>query len=70
VGDVSSGQLRTLREETKRWFVASESSTAQVYPRAYIDRTKRVDLSDLTVGEERRLWRGEEGFVAANQTGK
>src|SRR5579863_10537754 len=23
-----------------------------VYPRRYIDRTKRVDLSDLTVGEE------------------
>jgi len=22
------------------------------YPRRYIDRTKRVDLSDLTVGEE------------------
>jgi ATP-dependent DNA helicase RecG len=38
-----------------------------VYPRRYIDRTKRVDLSDLTVGEEAAIF-GEVSKVASRRT--
>lgn len=38
-----------------------------VYPRRYIDRTKRVDLSDLTVGEEAAVF-GEVQKVTARRT--
>jgi ATP-dependent DNA helicase RecG len=38
-----------------------------IYPRRYIDRTKRVDLSDLTVGEEAAVF-GEVTKVSGRRT--
>ena len=38
-----------------------------LYPRRYIDRTKRVDLSDLTVGEEAAVY-GEVSRVSSRRT--
>jgi ATP-dependent DNA helicase RecG len=38
-----------------------------LYPRRYIDRTKRVDLSDLTVGEEAAIF-GEVTKVSSRRT--
>jgi len=40
-----------------------------VYPRRYIDRTKRVDLSDLTVGEEAAVF-GEVKKVSSRRTNR
>jgi ATP-dependent DNA helicase RecG len=38
-----------------------------IYPRRYIDRTKRVDLSDLTVGEEAAVF-GEVTKIKGRRT--
>lgn len=45
VGEKRSASLHTLG-------VTSVFDLLTVYPRRYLDRTKRVDLSDLSVGEE------------------
>jgi len=60
LGDVSVAQLRHVgdkRVEALRTLgIESVFDLLTLYPRRYIDRTKRVDLSDLTVGEEAAIF--------------
>ena len=50
IGSATSG--RSARPRSARWVSTNIFDLLTWYPRRYIDRTKRVDLSDLTVGEE------------------
>ncbi len=56
LGDVPVSQLRHVGEKRVAALatlgIENVFDLLTVYPRRYIDRTKRVDLSDLTVGEE------------------
>jgi len=56
LGDVSVGQLRNVGEKRvtalESMGIENVFDLLTFYPRRYIDRTKRVDLSDLTVGDE------------------
>jgi ATP-dependent DNA helicase RecG len=56
LGDVPVSQLRHIGEKRVAALatlgIENVFDLLTVYPRRYIDRTKRVDLSDLTVGEE------------------
>ena len=56
LGEVPVGQLRHVGEKRLAALaslgIENVFDLLTVYPRRYIDRTKRVDLSDLTVGEE------------------
>ena len=56
LGDVPVSQLRHVGEKRTEALaslgIASVFDLLTVYPRRYIDRTRRVDLSDLTVGDE------------------
>ena len=56
LGDVPVSQLRHVGEKRTAALASLGIETVfdllTIYPRRYIDRTKRVDLSDLTVGEE------------------
>lgn len=56
LGDVPVSQLRHVGEKRTAALaslgIENVFDLLTVYPRRYIDRTKRVDLSDLTVGEE------------------
>ena len=71
LGDVPVSQLRNVGEKR----VAALASLGienvfdllTLYPRRYIDRTKRVDLSDLTVGEEAAVF-GEVTAISARRT--
>jgi ATP-dependent DNA helicase RecG len=71
LGEVPVDQLRNVGEKR----VAALASLGienvfdllTVYPRRYIDRTKRVDLSDLTVGEEAAVF-GEVKKISGRRT--
>jgi ATP-dependent DNA helicase RecG len=56
LGDVPVSQLRHVGEKRVAALhslgIDNVFDLLTVYPRRYIDRTKQVDLSDLTVGEE------------------
>jgi ATP-dependent DNA helicase RecG len=56
LGEVSVGQLRHVGEKRLAALASLEIENVfdllTIYPRRYIDRTKRVDLSDLNVGDE------------------
>jgi len=71
LGDVAVSQLRHVGE--KRTEALHELGIDSVfdlltwYPRRYIDRTKRVDLSDLTVGEEAAVF-GEIKTISSRRT--
>ncbi len=60
LGEVPVDQLRHVGERRVEALaslgVASVFDLLTFYPRRYIDRTKRVDLSDLTVGEEAAIF--------------
>ena len=71
LGDVAVGELRHVGEKRTAALVAlgieSVFDLLTLYPRRYIDRTKRVDLSDLTVGEEAAVF-GEVRSIRARRT--
>jgi ATP-dependent DNA helicase RecG len=71
LGDVTVGQLRHVGEKRVAALASMGIETVfdllTVYPRRYIDRTKRVDLSDLTVGEEAAVF-GEVTKVKSRRT--
>ena len=56
LGDISVSQLRHIgpkrTEALASLGLATVFDLLTLYPRRYIDRTRRVDLSDLMVGEE------------------
>ena len=56
LGEVPVSQLRNVGEKRLAALgslgIENVFDLLTIYPRRYIDRTKRVDLSDLTVGEE------------------
>jgi hypothetical protein len=61
LGDVSVSQLRHVGETSESAALATLGienvfDLLTFYPRRYIDRTKRVDLSDLTVGDEAAIF--------------
>ena len=71
LGDVDVSQLRHVGE--KRLAALASLGIEDVfdlltlYPRRYIDRTRRVDLSDLTVGEEAAIY-GEVSRATSRRT--
>ena len=71
LGDIAVSQLRHVGEKRGAGLnslgVESVFDLLTVYPRRYIDRTKRVDLSDLTVGEEAAVF-GEVVKVGGRRT--
>jgi ATP-dependent DNA helicase RecG len=71
LGDVSVGQLRHVGEKRLAALhtlgIDDVFDLLTLYPRRYIDRTKRVDLSDLNVGDEAAVF-GEVGKVTARRT--
>ncbi len=56
LGEVSVSQLRHVGEKRVAALASLEIENVfdllTIYPRRYIDRTKRIDLSDLNVGDE------------------
>jgi len=71
LGDVAVAQLRHVGEKRvtalKSLDIENVFDLITIYPRRYIDRTKRVDLSDLTVGEEAAVF-GEVSKVSGRRT--
>jgi ATP-dependent DNA helicase RecG len=71
LGDVPVSQLRHVGEKRVAALatlgIENVFDLLTVYPRRYIDRTKRVDLSDLTVGEEAAVF-GEVTKVSGRRT--
>jgi len=71
LGDVAVTQLRHVGEKRAGALaslcIENVFDLLTVYPRRYIDRTKRVDLSDLTVGEEAAIF-GEVKKVSSRRT--
>ena len=71
LGDVAVTQLRHVGEKRAEALaslgIENVFDLLTVYPRRYIDRTKRVDLSDLTVGEEAAIF-GEVKKVTSRRT--
>ena len=71
LGDVSVSQLRHVGEKRlealRSLGVETVFDLLTTYPRRYIDRTKRVDLSDLMVGEEAAVF-GEVEKVRGRRT--
>jgi ATP-dependent DNA helicase RecG len=71
LGDVSVSQLRHVGERRIEALatlgIENVFDLLTFYPRRYIDRTKRVDLSDLTVGEEAAIF-GEVKKVTSRRT--
>ena len=71
LGGVPVGQLRNVGEKRVAALatlgIESVFDLLTVYPRRYIDRTKRVDLSDLTLGEEAAVF-GEVQKVSGRRT--
>jgi len=71
LGDVAVSQLRHVGEKRTEALaslgIENVFDLLTVYPRRYIDRTKRVDLSDLTVGEEAAVF-GEVKKVSSRRT--
>jgi len=68
---ISVGELRHVGEKRAAALDSIDIHTVfdllTTYPRRYLDRTQRVDLSDLTVGEEVAVF-GEVTRVAARRT--
>ncbi len=60
LGDVSVAQLRNIGEKRTAALASlgidNVFDLLTVYPRRYLDRTKRVDLSDLNVGDEAAVY--------------
>jgi len=60
LGEVSVAELRHVGDKRAEALgslgIESVFDLLTLYPRRYIDRTKRVDLSDLTVGEEAAIF--------------
>ncbi len=60
LGDVSVSQLRHVGEKRtaalETMGITNVFDLITVYPRRYIDRTRRVDLSDLSVGDEAAIF--------------
>ncbi|MHB8379465.1 MAG: ATP-dependent DNA helicase RecG [Acidimicrobiales bacterium] len=60
LGDVSVSQLRNIGEKRAAALASlgidNVFDLLTVYPRRYLDRTKRVDLSDLNVGDEAAVY--------------
>ena len=71
LGDVSVSQLRHVGEKRTAALsslgIDNVFDLLTVYPRRYIDRTRRVDLSDLNVGDEAAVF-GEVKKVAGRRT--
>jgi ATP-dependent DNA helicase RecG len=71
LGEVAVGQLRHVGEKRTAALasmgIENVFDLLTIYPRRYIDRTKRVDLSDLTVGEEAAIF-GEVRKVSSRRT--
>ena len=71
LGEVPVSQLRHVGEKRLAALaslgIENVFDLLTVYPRRYIDRTKRVDLSDLTVGEEAAVF-GEVTKTAGRRT--
>ncbi len=71
LGDVPVSQLRHVGEKRTAALtslgIESVFDLLTIYPRRFIDRTKRVDLSDLTVGEEAAVF-GEVRKVSSRRT--
>jgi ATP-dependent DNA helicase RecG len=71
LGDVSVSQLRHVGEKRTEALsslgIDNVFDLLTVYPRRYIDRTRRVDLSDLNVGDEAAVF-GEVKKVAGRRT--
>ena len=71
LGDVSVGQLRAVGEKRVAALallgIDNVFDLVTVYPRRYIDRTKRLDLSDLVVGDEAAVF-GEVTRVVSRRT--
>lgn len=69
--DVKVGQLRHVGEKRTAALgtigIESVFDLLTVYPRRYIDRTKRVDLSDLAIGEEAAVF-GEVRKISSRRT--
>jgi len=71
LGDVPVSQLRHIGEKRTASLASlgidNVFDLLTVYPRRYIDRTKRVDLSDLNVGDEAAVY-GEVEKVSSRRT--
>ena len=71
LGDVEVSKLRNVGEKRIAALaslgIESVFDLLTIYPRRYIDRTKRVDLSDLTVGEEAAVF-GEVTKISGRRT--
>jgi len=71
LGEVSVDQLRHVGEKRvealKSLGIESVFDLLTLYPRRYIDRTKQVDLSDLSVGDEAAVF-GEVDTVSSRRT--
>ena len=71
LGDIPVGQLRHVGDKRAASLaqldVTSVFDLLTLYPRRYIDRTKQVDLSDLSVGDEAAFF-GEVTSVRARRT--
>jgi len=71
LGEIPVSQLRHIGEKRTAALatlgIDNVFDLLTVYPRRYIDRTKRVDLSDLTIGEEAAVF-GEVTKVNGRRT--
>ena len=71
LGDVPVSQLRNIGEKRTAALsslgIDNVFDLLTVYPRRYLDRTKRVDLSDLNVGDEAAVF-GEVVKVSSRRT--
>jgi ATP-dependent DNA helicase RecG len=71
LGEVSVAELRHVGEKRveglKSLGIESVFDLLTLYPRRYIDRTKQVDLSDLTVGDEAAVF-GEIDVITSRRT--
>jgi ATP-dependent DNA helicase RecG len=71
LGGVPVSQLRHVGEKRTEALatmgIENVFDLLTIYPRRYIDRTKRVDLSDLTVGDEAAVF-GEVTRVSSRRT--
>jgi ATP-dependent DNA helicase RecG len=71
LGEVPVGQLRNVGEKRidalNSLGIESVFDLLTLYPRRYIDRTKQVDLSDLTVGDEAAVF-GEIDVITSRRT--
>ena len=71
LGDVTVGQLRHVGEKREAALASLGIETVfdllTIYPRRYIDRTKRVDLTDLSVGDEAAVF-GEVRKIRSRRT--